>query len=461
MTMSSNSIHHTTSNRTSRRALFQLGLGGAAMATVSRLGLTNAWAQAAPDYKALVCIFLSGGHDGHNLIVPQSQVAFEAYRRARGGLALPDNNTRLHQVVTKAGTPYGFNDGLAALGPLWTQEKLAVVANVGMLVQPTTREQFLARSVPLPSNLFSHSDQIVQNQTGDANGSGGTGWAGRAADALQTMNNAATFPAAFSMNGAALFTTGSVIQSASLYPGFDLTLNGMGGWPATMAAAKAQALQEIIKLDSGMSVIQAANKVRQDAAALNQMIRSAGNGASLATVFPGTNLGRQLQQVAQIIRLRETTAIRRQVFFCSIGGFDTHSSQSWNYWDLLRQVGDAMFAFYAATAEMGVADKVTTFTQSDFGRSLEPSGTGSDHGWGNHHLVMGGTVRGGDMYGTFPMPALGGPDDSGSRGVLIPTTSLDQYGATMAKWFGVEAASMTSVFPNIGNFPTADLGFLG
>jgi len=445
----------------SRRDLFRLSAGSAAAAAIHRLGVTSAFAQSVPDYKALVCVFLAGGHDGHNMIVPQSQVSYDAYMKIRKGLVLPDGNTKLHQITTKGGTPYAFNDGLAALGPFWLQDKLAVVANVGMLVQPTTRAQYLAKSVPLPTNLFSHADQVIQMQAGDPNGSGGTGWAGRAADALQAMNAAATFPAAFSMNGAALFCTGNVIQSASLYPGFDLSLNGMSGWPASAAAAKAQALQDIIKLDSGVSVIQAANKVRQDALALNQMLRNAGKTASLVTKFPGTNLGQQLQQVAQIISLRASTGISRQIFFCSLGGFDTHSNQSWTYWDLLKQVSEAMFAFYSATAEMGVADKVTTFTESDFGRSLEPSGTGSDHGWGNHHLVMGCAVKGGDLYGTFPFPALGGPDDSGNRGVLIPTTAIDQYGATLAKWFGVDAASMSSVFPRIGNFTTADVGFMG
>jgi uncharacterized protein (DUF1501 family) len=151
----------------------------------------------------------------------------------------------------------------------------------------------------------------------------------------------------------------------------------------------------------------------------------------------------------------------RQVFFCALGGFDTHSGQSWAQMDLLRQLGDGMAAFYNATGEMGVADQVTTFTASEFGRTLQPSGTGSDHGWGNHQLILGGAVHGGDLYGTFPTLALGGPDDTGSRGVLIPTTSLDQFGGTIARWFGVSSDAMASVFPNLTNFATQDLGFVG
>jgi uncharacterized protein (DUF1501 family) len=445
----------------SRRHLLRSASGVAAFTALQRLGGTQALAQTSTDYKALVCVFLAGGHDGHNMIIPQDQVAYANYTRFRKGLALPDGNTQLHQVTTKSGARYAFNSGLSALGPMWLSEKLAVMTNVGMLVQPTTREQYLAKSVPLPSNLFSHSDQIVQMQTGDAGGGGGTGWAGRAADAVKALNTGSTFPAGFSMNGSALLLTGADIQSASLFPGFDLTLNGLGAWPQSAQTARMAALQEIINLDSGVMTIRAADMVRQDALALNQMLRSAGNTSTLQTVFPGTTLGRQLEQIARIIKLRDVTGIRRQVFFCSLGGFDTHANQSWTYWDLLTQVGQAMAAFYTATVEMGIADKVTTFTESDFGRTLDSNGSGSDHGWGNHHLILGGAVKGAELYGTFPTLELGGPDDSGSRGALIPTTSLDQYGGTLAKWFGVDAAGMAKVFPNLGNFATADLGFMG
>ena len=180
----------------------------------------------------------------------------------------------------------------------------------------------------------------------------------------------------------------------------------------------------------------------------------------MTTVFPGTSIGNQLKQVAQILQLRTQIGLSRQIFFCSIGGFDTHSGQSWNQWDLLKQISDAMLSFYNATAELGIPDKVTTFTESEFGRTLQPSGTGTDHGWGNHHIVLGGAVKGGDIYGKFPVMALGGPDDSASRGAWIPSTSTDQFGATLAKWFGVDAAGLATVFPNLGQFPVSDLGFM-
>lgn len=444
----------------SRRAMLRAGATAAGVAALTRLGHTAALAQSAPDYKALVCVFMAGGNDGHNMFVPQEQAAFADYRAIRRGLSLPDGNTKLLPVWTKTGTAYAFNDGLQALGPMWLQGKLAVAANVGMLVEPTTRAQYLARSVRLPTNLFSHSDQVIQMQAGNPFGSGGTGWAGRAADQVQALNGAATFPTAFSTNGPALFLTGGTIQSASLYPGFDLTLNGLSGWPASAAAAKVQALQSVLGFDSGMAMIQAANNVRKDALALNQMLKSTGTAPALTTVFPGTNIGQQLRQIAQIINLRGATGMRRQVFFASLGGFDTHSGQSYQQWDLLRQLGDALAAFYTATVEMGVANGVTAFTESDFGRTLEPSGTGSDHGWGSHHLVLGGAVKGGDVHGTFPRPALGGADDAGTRGVLIPTTSIDQYGATLARWFGVDAAGLAQIFPNLANFSAPDVGFM-
>jgi uncharacterized protein (DUF1501 family) len=186
-----------------------------------------------------------------------------------------------------------------------------------------------------------------------------------------------------------------------------------------------------------------------------------GTSATLATPFPGTTIGNQLLQVAKIIKVRTSTAMSRQVFFCSLGGFDTHGAQSWQHWNLLTELSEALAAFYQSTIEMGVADSVTAFTLSDFGRTLQPSGTGSDHGWGSHHLMLGGAVHGGTIYGTFPTLALGGPDDSGSRGAMIPTTSVDQYGATLAAWFGVPAAQLAGVFPNLPNFGTSNLGFMG
>ncbi len=434
----------------------------AALAGATRFGAMNALAQTASnDYKALVCIFLFGGNDANNTLIPQTQSEFNAYRSIRGNVALPDNSAQLLQVSAANGTPYALSSGLSGIHPLWAQGKFAVVANVGMLVQPVTRAQFLAGSAPVPTNLFSHSDQIVQMQAGTPNSSAGSGWAGRVADASIGLNGASTFPPAVSMAGPALFCRGNAVQSASLIPGFDMGLYGMNFWPAEAAAARSQGLQEVLSLDSGVQLIQAANKIRQDALALSGMLKGLQSAAPLTSQFPGTSLGNQLKQVAQIIQLRAQIGLKRQVFFCSLDGFDTHGSQAWQHWQLLGQLSAAMSAFYNATVEMGVADRVTTFTESEFGRTLQPSGQGTDHAWGGHHLVVGGAVKGGDVYGRYPAMALGGPDDAGSRGVWIPSTSLDQYGATFGKWFGLSPAALGTVFPNLANFAAPDLGFMG
>jgi len=447
-------------SRLNRRSMLR-GIGATALLT--RLGLMNAlaqWQNTPADYRALVCIFLVGGNDGHNTVVPLTQAQFNAYKAVRGTMSLPDSNGPLLPVQTPDGTPYGLNNGLSAIHPLWAQGKLAVLANAGMLVQPVTRAEFLANTRKVPTNLFSHSDQIQQMQTAIPSSSGGTGWGARAVDLLNPLNGGSSFPAAVSTAGPALFCTGNIVQSASLLPGFDLDPSGLNLWPQSAALARKTGIQQVLEFDSGLALVQSANKVRKDAFDLNALLR--GGSATIGTPFPGTSLGDQLKQVAKIIKLRGTTGMSRQVFLCSIGGFDTHGSQSWQHWDLLSQVAEAMAAFQTTMdQELAIPDKVTAFTMSDFGRSLQPSGTGTDHGWGSHHLIMGGAVQGGRVYGTFPNLALGGPDDCGTRGVLIPSTSTEQYGATLARWLGVPDAQLGSVFSNLGNFGSGDLGFLG
>lgn len=441
----------------SRRRML-LGLGATGM--LARFGFMNAFAQSnPPDYKALVCVFLQGGNDGHNTIVPLTQSEFNAYRAARGSLALPDSNGPLAQVLAPDGSPYGLNPGLAPLVPLWNQGKFAVLANVGNLVRPVTRADYLANAAQVPTNLFSHADQVQQMHSGIPSSSGGSGWGGRAADQVQSLNGISTFPTAFSIAGPALFCTGNIIQSASLLPGFNLDVTGMQLWPQSAAEARTRGYQQILQFNNGLALIQAANQTRQDALALNAMLTNA--TSSLKTVFPETTLGDQLKQVAAIINLRASTGMSRQVFFCALGGFDTHGGQSWQQYSLLQQVAQALVAFYQATQEMAVSQQVTSFTLSDFGRTLQPSGSGSDHGWGNHHLILGDAVQGGAVYGRFPSMALGGPDDSGTRGALIPSASLDQFGATLALWLGAPAAQLPAVFPTIANFANPNLGFLG
>ncbi len=459
-----------SATRFTRRRL----LGGAASAAVlGRLPWLNALAQVPgqpstpEDYKALVCIYLAGGNDGHNTIVPISLPgyanAFSDYQAARGAIALPDSNGALLPVTTTDGRTFGLNPGLSHIHPLWSPasggSRLAVLANVGMLVKPVNRTEYLQKLQPVPTNLFSHSDQMQQMQSGVPSTSGGSGWGGRAADILQPLNGQSSFPTAVSLVGPQLYCMGDVIQSTSLYPGFDLDMSGMSLWPQTAAAARLQGLKDVLKFNNGMELVDNANLAREDAITLNSMLR--GSAATVTTSFPGTQIGAQLQQVAKIIKLRTTVGMSRQVFMCMLGGFDTHYSQSWQHWNLLDELSEAMAAFYECTeTELQIPDKITTFTLSEFGRTLQPSGLGCDHGWGSNHLIMGGAVQGGQVYGTFPTLVAGGPDDSGGRGALIPSTSISQYGATLAKWFGVPDDKLADVFDTLDNFPVKDLGFL-
>ncbi len=447
--------------RISRRNFLQLSASFGMIAALGRFNLTEA-AQA-PDYKALVCVFMFGGNDGHNLVVPLAGAQYSAYQTARGALALPTN--QLLPVTDPTLGQFGLHYGIPELQTLFQQGKMAVLANVGNLVRPTSYADFQAAN-QLPVQLRSHSDQVAQMQTGFPNASGSTGWGGRTVDLMQPMNAGTSFPVSISMSGNALFCTGSVVQAAALQPGNELDQDAMSLWPSTAAQARALAQQQIVSQTSGNQMVDAANKSLADALALNPLLKAASGNPPFTTQFPSTSLGNQLKEVARMIGLRSQLGVGRQVFFCSLGGFDTHGGQGYQQWDLLRQVSQAVAAFYDATVQMGVGGNVTTFTLSDFGRTLQPSGSGSDHGWGNHHLVVGGAVNGGKLFGTFPLMTNYGnfnstnDDYADTRGVLLPGLSLVQYGATMAKWFGASNSQLDSLFPTLSNFALRDIGFL-
>ena len=426
-----------------------------------------------------------GGNDGNNMIVPAPGTSeYNNYKAIRGSIALPDPNATLQGmgVTTKKNVPYALNDGLKLILPFWASGQLAVVANVGLLVQPTTQAQYQATitggpAVPLPTNLFSHADQQVQMQAGIPSSSASTGWAGRVADAVAAQNAGATsFPPSVSVSGPALFSKGNIVQSASLIPGFNMQLNGFTTWQPQVGQTRQAQYQSLLTFNSGLTMIQAADKVRQDAINLSALLASLPPSAPFTRPFPTTTIGQQLLQVAQIMQLQPQIGLKRQIFFCSLTGFDTHSGQSWQQFSLLGQVADAMLSLYGATEDLGIPSQVTTFTESEFGRTLQPSGSGCDHGWGNHHLVLGGAVQGGDMYGRYPEMALGGPDDclsssnpsTPARGAWLPSTSIDQFAATLGKWFGVDMtnpAVTATAFPNLASFVSqglpADLGFMG
>ncbi len=445
----------------SRRDLF-IRLGAASLGTLAlrRFAEIPALAATASDYRALVCVFLYGGNDSNNTIIPMDDASYQAYLAARGSLAI--QSSALTQVQSAAGAPYGFFSPLAEIASMFSSKELAVVANVGSLVQPITRAQYQAAQVPIPSNLFSHADQQQQWQSSIAQGNSPTGWGGRVADyvAAQGMNSS-KFPTFLSVAGNTLEGSGTKTQMLAIAPGQSLQLAGFN----TSAASQARlnALTNLLTMNSGVSLAQAANSTMSmsidDAKALSSALASA---PALKTVFPTTTLGQQLQQVAQIIQVQSALGMQRQVFFCSVGSFDTHTGELPTLNTLYPELSQGLAAFYSATQELGMAQNVTTFTESDFNRTFQPTtGDGSDHAWGGHHLVLGGAVKGGQIFGTFPTFELGGPDDTDTRGRWIPTTSIDQYGATLCSWFGIPDSAMNSVFPNLVNFSARKLGFLG
>jgi uncharacterized protein (DUF1501 family) len=451
-----------------------LGLA-AFQAGVEKFGLVTALASpAVADYRALVCVFLDGGNDGSNTIIPADTTGYAAYSAIRGGSALAIPRSSLLPIVPRTiGRPFGLHPAVPELQALWNQQKLAVVTNVGPLVQPLTRSQYLA-GAPRPAALFSHSDQVALWQSPRADTTSQFGWGGRTGDFAAALNTGGSFPIVTSVAGQALFAVGQVTRPVALSPAPTplnqvLVLSGFDG--SADAVNRRNGLDYLRTLDKQWSLVAAAQATTQSGIDIGQALSF---DPTLATAFPSTSLGNQLKQVAKIIQLNlqgSQINLNRQIFFTRLGGFDTHQNQVGDHDLLLAEFSAAVSAFYAATVELGVAGRVTTFTLSDFGRTLQPSGSpatvGSDHGWGNHHFVIGGAVSGGDFYGVtgangtvFPTLQLGGPDDTDDRGRFIPTTAIEQYAATLAAWLGVATGDLPTVFPLLGRFSPANLGFL-
>ena len=440
-------------------------LGAAGLAArlplVAALGAAaEASAQAANDYRALVCVFLYGGVDGNNLVVPMDAAGYAQYAAVRpesSGVQLAQGELLPIQPGNIA-TPYGLHPQLSELQPLFAQQRLALLANVGPLNQPTTKSNYYAVK---PDNLFSHSDQQNQWQSSVSDGPSRSGWGGRIADAMAPQTPG--FPVITSIAGSSLFIAGNASSPLALPATGGLALNGYNGGAA--ANARLEAMRAILAAERDNAYVKAAGDITAQAIALSAVVNPilTSSSSSIQGLFAGQSSGiaQQLLQVAKLIEGRAQTGARRQLFFVSQGGYDTHSNQLAVMDTLLGQLSPALRAFYDATVQLGVASQVTTFTLSDFGRTFQPaSGAGTDHAWGNHHLIFGGAVRGGQMYGRYPTLARTGPDDADTAGRWIPTTAVEQYGATLARWFGVPQGSLASVFPNLARFPVADLGFL-
>ncbi|HEV8140779.1 MAG TPA: DUF1501 domain-containing protein [Pyrinomonadaceae bacterium] len=494
-------------NKSRRKFLTQsaCGLSAAALASAAdRLGLINSIVQAqdavATDYKALVCVFLSGGSDCNNMLVDLNQ--FSAYAAARGNPSISPNlgltQSMLLAINPASGGQFGLHPNLSpevatpaqppGLLKPWQDGRLAMLCNYGPLLRPTTKAQYQANigGAYRPYQLFSHSDQINQQMSSIVNTTGQTGWAGRVADNTGGLNGPTILPMSLSVGGTNLLQTGITTRQIAIGTGSlqnVLSLNWSG--PASAAPfTNGSGFRQLLSFDTNQVLIKGASDTMNTALNADQILNQPDPTIPTppnVTAFPSTGIGNQLKQVAKLIKIKDTLGMKRQIFFCTLGGFDTHTNetgsdptnpggqgtQSGTQGGLLTQFSQAARAFYDEMNAQGNATNVTLFTLSDFGRTFQASGlgagtVGTDHAWGSHAFIMGGAVLGGTFYGTYPTLAANGPDDDGgNRGRWIPTTSIDQYGATLARWYGLDPALLTTVFPNLSKFPTQNLGFLG
>jgi len=440
-----------------------LGAGGA-LSAAALFPTLAAWtpvarAQAA-DYRALVCVFLYGGNDGNNTVVPYDDYA--SYSTNRGGGDATLGKSELVAIAPKGLPAFGLHPNLAPLAPLFAQGKLAVVCNVGTLVAPITRADYLAGRAH-PRNLFSHSDQQLVWQGSLPGAPTPSGWGGRAVDVAGAGNAALAIPGMVSLSGDALFTVGVKSLPVALARDGSLGLSGNRG--SVEGKIRYDAMNRILKADRDHQLIAKASDVMALAIQSSDALSGALDtpNAAVDAAFNGANCGLadQLYQVAKLVAARAALGVSRQGFFVSMGGYDTHNEQRGEHAGRLDELASGLAAFQRAMEAINAADKVTAFTLSDFGRTFRTNAnSGTDHAWGSHHVVVGGAVNGGAFYGRFPSLVMGGPDDAGSDGAWIPTTAVDQYGATLARWFGVPSAQLSQVFPNLAAFPSADLGFL-
>jgi len=453
----------------SRRHFLQLGAG--ALATSSVLGMNGARRAVASTsssgYKALICLHLNGGNDGHNWVVPVSQPAYGAYASARGDLALPQSSLLQLKGAAPNGVTYGLHPSCRELQGLFNSGTAAIVGNVGPLIQPTSKAQALSGSVTLPPQIFSHLNQVTEWQTAVPQSAAPYGWGGKISDQFASQGITPNLSFNISMVGSNIWQQGQLTNPYTL---------GTGG-AASLSAASDAAYRNGLRQKATLGLIDQAagdpnllvstaasifNSAATKLALFNNSLAAAGE---LTTQFPAPqtndwNLSLQLREVARVIKAHQQIGDSRQLFFVELGGFDTHYNELATQAQLLSYLSRYVNVFWSAVTEMGMQQNVTLFTMSDFGRTLTSNGGGADHGWGNHHLVVGGAVLGGRYYGTMPDLTLGGPDDFG-QGRLLPSTSADQYAATLANWFGVSNSNLNSIFTNLANFPVRNLGFMG
>ena len=456
-----------------RRAFLQrvsaLSVAGVAAPWALNLAaMAEASAASANDYKAIVCVFLYGGNDYANTLVPYDSSSFNAYYALRPTLAY-QRSALVNTVLKPSAAPldaagfareYALAPELAPLLPIFDAGKMGVLLNVGTLIAPTTKLQYANHSVPLPSKLFSHNDQQSEWQSSIPEGAT-SGWGGRIGDLFEAGNGNATFTCV-NVSGNAVFLSGKQAVQYQVASTGPVPFNALHA-PLFGSAACSTALHSLVTQQRGHPMQGDYARITQRAISANDTLAAAlSSEATISTPFPTKNsLGDQLKMVARMIASASRIGAKRQVFFVSLNGFDTHDGLATVHPGLLKSVADAVSAFYNATIELGVADNVTTFTASDFGRTLSGNNDGSDHGWGSMHFMLGGAVKGGQYYGKPPAVASNGPDDVG-QGRLLPTTSVDQYAATLGKWMGASDSDLLSLLPNLANYNpgTRTLGFV-
>jgi len=456
-------------------ALSMMGVG--APLALNLAGISEAAAFEASDYKALVCVFLFGGNDYGNTVIPFDTTNYDLYSKIRGGgagrtaggialgrdaLAATALTTLTPQTLTN-NIQYALSPELKSMASLFNSGKAAVQLNIGPLLTPLTLAQYKSSDrikYPLPPKLFSHNDQQSIWQALDSEGAT-RGWGGYMGDLALSSNNISTLTC-ISASGNAVFLAGNNALQYQISPSGAIPINAAKA-SAFGSSAVSAALKTLITQSSPHLLENELAVVTKRSMDLEVVVNAALNPVNLSTSFDidgnRNSLADQLKVVARLIGARDVLGARRQVFFVSLGGFDTHDGLNENHPRLLAQVDEAMSAFYQATVELGVSEKVTSFTASDFGRTLASNGDGSDHGWGSHHFVVGGAVNGGQFYGTAPHISLTSDDQVG-QGRLLPSTSVDQLAATLASWFGVSSSEINSILPNVNRFASSNLGFM-
>lgn len=464
-------IHNTASRREflKRAAAFSV-LGGAAPFALNLASVSALAAEPSSEYRALVCFFLFGGNDHNNMVVPFDAASYAAYQASRPGLeiAMPYLQEIVPGTSQGAGLRFALPNYMSGLQGLFQSGKAAILANVGTLLAPVTLADYKARR-NLPPKLFSHNDQTATWQAFTPEGSK-VGWGGRMGDLLASMNTDTTFTA-ISASGNAVYLTGrNVLQyqvgangSTNINAAVSSSVFGSTLGDDALRLLSMQTSNHLLEADHAAVVKRSFDAAAKVQAAL-ATAPATDVDVALPTALANDNLAKQMQVIARLIKVRSQLGARRQVFFVGLGGFDTHDNELTAQATLLARVSQVIEYFYNSTVAQGVANQVTLFTGSDFGRTLASNGKGSDHAWGAHHFIVGGAVKGKDIYGSFPQVRIGttanpNPLDTGS-GRFIPTTSVDQYAATLARWFGVADSDMASVIPNIGNFSTRYLNFL-